>query len=104
MSAICLTFSVMFSPTIPFPRVDPLTSLPSLYSNDTESPSILVSTTNSVSRPNSYCTLVTNSSTSPYEKTSFKLCIATSCVTSSNVFFAVPPTICVGEFLVTNSG
>ena len=42
---IVFKFSVISSPTNPFPRVAPLTNLPFLYSNAAESPSIFVSTT-----------------------------------------------------------
>ena len=42
---IVFKFSVTSSPTSPFPLVEPLTNIPSLYSNDAVNPSIFVSTT-----------------------------------------------------------
>ena len=40
-----MTFAVMSSPTVPFPRVAAVESLPSLYRRDIETPSTFGSTT-----------------------------------------------------------
>ena len=103
-------FSVTSSPTKPFPLVAPRTNFPSLYSKAADKPSIFVSTTNFTSssfKLFSFAALYTlslNSSNSPKENISCKLCNGTSCSTFSNPSFTCPPTFCVKESFVTKSG
>ncbi|KAF5034079.1 hypothetical protein DSECCO2_599950 [anaerobic digester metagenome] len=69
MDLIVRRFSVTSSPTKPSPRVEPRTNTPSRYSSETESPSILGSTTYSGALSFSR-TLRSKSRTSSVEKTS----------------------------------
>ncbi len=94
--------AVTSSPTKPSPRVEPRTNTPSRYSRETDSPSILGSTTytgsGTVSR-----TRRSNSSISSSLNTSCRLPICTVCTTLSNWLSACPPTREVGEFSACSS-
>ena len=89
---------------IPSPRVIAVVKRPFSYLKAIERPSILYSTTNTGST-NVSCIDFTKSWTSSLEKTSCKESIGTRCLTKTPAsLLALPPTCCVGEFGVTNSG
>ena len=75
--------SVISSPTVPSPLVEARERTPFLYSTDTESPSILGSTTYFGSEITSL-TLRSKSRSSSNEKLSCRLSILTSWTTSEN--------------------
>ncbi|AEH54705.1 hypothetical protein BCO26_2646 [Heyndrickxia coagulans 2-6] len=94
----------MSSPIVPSPLVDPWTNKPFSYLSEIASPSIFSSHTYSYGSPAVSRTLRSKSRRSASLKAFARLSIGVSWTTLANPDKGSPPTLCVGESGVINSG
>ena len=104
--AIVRTLVVMFSPTLPSPRVAARTSFPSSYKILTAKPSSFGSQLKLISLVIFKRSLIrfSNANISSSSKALSRDNMGTSCSTCSNALSAAPPTFCEGESGLRKSG